>query len=255
MAGICTSTPKTFFEKSSVADQHLDAERTGPGPQDVERLGEDALRDEEGVVAFLSRGMKHVHRFRRRGGLVEQRGVGHFEAGEVDHHLLEVEQRLEPALGNLRLVRRIGGVPTGVLEHISEDDGRRDAAGVAHPDEGLENLVPAGNLPELLEQRGLAQRGREVERTAKANRGGNRRLDKGLHRTEPQGVQHAVALPRVRSNVTVDEVLGRLPEKSHGKRHLTAQPDGAQPPWWDGTRTGNVRPISTYRCPLWVAGD
>ena len=35
------------------------------------------------------------------------------QPGEVADHGLEVEQRLEPALGDLRLVRRVGGVPGG----------------------------------------------------------------------------------------------------------------------------------------------
>ena len=51
------------------------------------------------------------HRLGRGGALVEQRGVGGGQPGQVADHGLEVEQRLEPALGDLRLVRRVGGVP------------------------------------------------------------------------------------------------------------------------------------------------
>ena len=68
----------------------------------------------------------HGHRLGRGGGLVEQRGVGEVEAGQVHHHLLEVQQRLQPALADLGLVGRVGGVPARVLQHVALDHRRRD---------------------------------------------------------------------------------------------------------------------------------
>ena len=61
------------------------------------------------------------HRLGRRGGLVEHRRVGDLHAGEVRDHRLEVEERLEPALADLGLVRRVGRVPGRVLEHVAQD--------------------------------------------------------------------------------------------------------------------------------------
>ena len=55
------------------------------------------------------------------------RRAGRRSAGEVGHDGLEVEQRLEPALADLRLVRRVGGVPGRVLQHVAADDRRGDA--------------------------------------------------------------------------------------------------------------------------------
>ena len=49
------------------------------------------------------------------------RGVRGGEPGQVGDHRLEVEQRLEPALADLRLVRRVGRVPGGVLQHVAPD--------------------------------------------------------------------------------------------------------------------------------------
>jgi hypothetical protein len=59
--------------------------------------------------------MRHVHRFGGGRGFVEQGGVRNVEPGEIDDHLLEIHQRFHAALGDLRLVRRVGGVPAGIL--------------------------------------------------------------------------------------------------------------------------------------------
>ena len=46
------------------------------------------------------------------------------QPGQVGDHGLEVEQRLEPALADLRLVRRVGGVPGRALQHVAADHRR-----------------------------------------------------------------------------------------------------------------------------------
>ena len=51
------------------------------------------------------------------------------------HHGLEVEQRFQAALRDLRLVRRVGRVPGRVLEDVAQDDVRRVRAVVALADE------------------------------------------------------------------------------------------------------------------------
>jgi hypothetical protein len=65
--------------------------------------------------------MRHGHGLGRGGGFVEQRGVGDVEPGEVRDQRLEIEQRLEPALADLRLIGRIGGIPGGVLQDVALD--------------------------------------------------------------------------------------------------------------------------------------
>ncbi len=57
----------------------------------------------------------HGHGFGGGGGFVEQRGVGDFQAGQVDDHLLEIHQRFQAALGDFGLVGRVGGVPARVF--------------------------------------------------------------------------------------------------------------------------------------------
>ena len=86
-------------------------------------------------VVALRQPAGHRHGLGRGGGLVEHRGVGQVEPGEVGHHRLEVEDRLQAALADLRLVRRVGRVPGRVLEHVAQDDRRGDRAVVPHADQ------------------------------------------------------------------------------------------------------------------------
>ena len=99
------------------------------------------------------------HRLGGGGRLVEQRRVRDRQAGQVGDHRLEVEQRLEPALRDLRLVRRVGRVPGGVLEHVAQDDRRRDGAVVAQADHRRHHLVAVGERAQLGEHVGLGLRG------------------------------------------------------------------------------------------------
>ena len=86
------------------------------------------------------------HRHRLGGGrrLVEQRCVRHLEAGQLGDRRLEVEQRLQATLADLRLVRRVGRVPRRVLEHVALDHARRDGGVVAHADQAGARLVLGG---------------------------------------------------------------------------------------------------------------
>lgn len=56
------------------------------------------------------------------------------------HHGLEVEERLQAALRDLRLVRGVGSVPPRGLKHVAEDDGRNSGLAVAHADEVFHQL-------------------------------------------------------------------------------------------------------------------
>ena len=75
------------------------------------------------------------------GGFVEKRGPGHRQTRQVRHGGLEIEQRLEAALRNLRLVGRVGGVPAGVLHDVAADDRRSDGVVVPGADELLLHRV------------------------------------------------------------------------------------------------------------------
>jgi len=108
----------------------------------------------------------HHHGLGGGGALVEHRGVGDFEPGQVADHRLEVEERLEAALGDLGLVGGVGGVPAGVFKDGPLDDGRDHGVVVAHPDEVAEDAVVGGDRPEFGQGGAFAGGRRQVERTA-----------------------------------------------------------------------------------------
>lgn len=104
-------------------------------------------------------GVAHHHGLGSGGGLVEQGGIGNIHAGQVGDHGLVVEQRLEPALGNLWLVRGVLGVPSRVLHDVPQNHGGGEGAIVPHADVGAEDLVLLRDSLEHLEQLRLGQRG------------------------------------------------------------------------------------------------
>ena len=78
---------------------------------------------------------------RRRRSLRRAASVGDVERGQIGDHRLKIEQRFEPALRDLGLVRRVGRVPTRVFENVSLNHRRRDAIGVAGADEDCAHFI------------------------------------------------------------------------------------------------------------------
>ena len=100
----------------------------------------------------------HGHGFGGGGRLVEQRGIGDVEAGQVADHRLVVQQRFQAALADFRLVRRIGRVPGRIFQNVALDHRRRDRAVVALADQRHELLVAVGRLAHLVERLALGHR-------------------------------------------------------------------------------------------------
>ena len=110
---------------SRIADNDAPAKRFSTRPDHRHRLRMAILVHKEGVRLGLRDAPRHRHRFGRGGRFIEQRGVGDFQPRKVGDHRLEIQQRLETALADLRLVRRIGRVPRRVFEHIALNDRRQ----------------------------------------------------------------------------------------------------------------------------------
>ncbi len=127
------------------AEHQVEAEKTGARFKYVDGLWEAAGIDKENIRCRLADTPRHVHRLGRRRRFVEQRSVGQFQAGQVDNHLLIVEQRLQASLRNLGLVGRVRRVPARVFQHIAQDHLGRQRVGVTHADQRFVHAVFVGH--------------------------------------------------------------------------------------------------------------
>jgi hypothetical protein len=196
-----------------VRNHNVHAECSAARLRDRDRLGMDVMGHEE-TVAFPFPAARqteaHHHRLGRRRGLVEERRVGHRQSGEVGDHRLKDEQRLEPTLRDLRLVRCVLRVPAGVLEDVAQDDGWCLRPGVAHTDAGGEDLVAIGQLPQLPQQLRLRACRAHGERPARADRFRDRLADQGLERVATEKLQHGGHVGVARADVTILEAIGSI---------------------------------------------
>ena len=186
-----------------VSDLHLEVHGLGAGADD-----RDGLRVQFGVEnnrGALFVGSAHEqHGLCDRGGFVQQRGVGDVEAGEVLNHLLEVEQTLEPALRDFRLVGRVGGVPGGVFHQVAADDGRGDRVVVAAADHLRLLHVLRGEFTQVGEHFDFRQSGRGLHTVVLdvLRNCGARQSFKGI---EADRFKHGGGFVSARADVAVSE--------------------------------------------------
>lgn len=163
------------------------------------------LVGKEGVALVACHPLGQGHGFGGSGGFIEQRGIGQRQAGEVDDHLLEVQQRLQPALGNFGLVGRVGGVPARVFQHVAQDDRGGDGAVVAHADEAGPDLVLFGVTGELGQGGLLVQCRWEVEGAIEADVWRNGLLDQLVAAGDTQRVEHGLLLCGIGAQVATQK--------------------------------------------------
>ena len=164
----------------------------------------------------LAEGMRHRHRLGRGGGLIQQRGVGDLHAGQFADHGLEVQQRLQPALGDLGLIGRVGGVPAGIFQHVAQDDRRRDGAVVAHADQAFGRRVLRRQGAQFGDRGGLIDRRRQVQRRVGADRGGDGLARHVVQRRGADGVQHRRQFGFRRADMAADEAVVFLEFRQFG---------------------------------------
>ena len=100
--------------------RHLDlnAQRIGSSPENIDGLGVTTrVNEHPGSRGRLRRG--DGHGFGRGGAFIEQGGIGDVEACQAGHHGLEREQEFQTALGDLCLVWRVGGIPSGIFQNAA----------------------------------------------------------------------------------------------------------------------------------------
>ncbi len=191
-----------------VGEDDLEAERRRARAQHLDRLRMGVAGDDDRVALGLDAAPRQRHRLGGGGRLVEHRRVRDRHAGEVADHRLEVDQRLEPALRDLGLVRRVRRVPGRVLEHVAQDDARRVRAVVALADEALQDPVLRRDAAQLGERLGLAERRRQAHRRRARDRCRHERVDQRAPRRGADHRQHVRLVVGVDADVAGDELAG-----------------------------------------------
>ena len=193
-----------------IADDDFDAEGFRPGFHDVNRLGVTLLGDEERAVrsgiTFLQ-AVAHHHRLGGGGAFVEHRGVRNLERSEIGDEGLEIEQRLEAALRDFRLVRGVGGVPAGILEDVALNHRGRERLVVTEPDETAVDTIVRRHGAEFGQRCVLADGSGQLQGATpnlRRHRGVGQRID----RAEAQQLEHRGRVGGVVTVVAAGERVG-----------------------------------------------
>ena len=211
---------RTDVELRRVADDHGHAACRRARAHDVDGLRMAGGVDEHGVLAVARDAVRHRDGFSGRGPFVEQRRVRDRQRGEVADHRLIVEQRFKAALRDLGLVRRVRRVPARILEHVALNHRGRVRARVAHADERAPDFIAGHLRPERREGVLFGALGRDVERAAEPNIGGNHRIDERVERGIAEGVEHGAHVGIGWSDVARDEGIGLRYGLGHGSKLL-----------------------------------
>ena len=100
---------------AQVYDFYLEVNRAGTLCGDGKHLRVQA-RIQHHAATLLDRAGHKAHGFRGGGGLIQQGCIGDGQTGQGLNHRLEVQQRFKTTLGDLWLIRGIGGVPSRVFQ-------------------------------------------------------------------------------------------------------------------------------------------
>ena len=162
--------------------------RRGVAVMRVEIAGDHRLRAPGDAV-------RHRHGLGRGRGAVIHGGVGHLHAGQQADLGLELEQVLQRALGDFRLVGRVGGEELAALDQVVH--GRRDvvavAAGPAEEGACARRPVPRGKPREPPLDLEFAGMVRQVHRPGQQRALGHVR-EQSLHRRRADRPEHLAAV-------------------------------------------------------------
>ena len=146
-----------------IADHQLEVEILGAGFHHVQSLRINALVHEETLGFYLAHTVRHRHRFGGGGRFVQQRRARHGETGQIDTHLLEVQQRFQAPLRDFRLIRRVGSVPARIFQHVAQNHVRHAGRVIAQADIGFVDHVFRRNGFQLRQSVRLGQGFGQVE--------------------------------------------------------------------------------------------
>ena len=149
-----------------------------------------------------------VHRLGGGRRFIEERGVGDRQAGEIGHQGLEVEQGLEPALRDLRLIGSVGGIPARVLEDVALDHLRREGPVVPHAEVGAKDPVLGRETAEGLQHFAFTPAGWQVQWLGQPDVRRDYGISERVQRVVAQFLHHGLDVVSTGPNVSRDEAVG-----------------------------------------------
>ncbi len=222
---------------AQVGGDDLDAERLGAGGQHRGGLAVHVGVDGQPVRRAAYRAVHQRHRLGGGGALVEHRGIGDLEPGQVGDHRLKVQQRLETALADLGLVRRVGGVPGRVFKDVAAQHRWRQRVEVALTDHRYGDGVGVGQARSSANA-SVSDGGRGQHIEAGRDAVGGQRVEDAcgqclvgelVERTHADGLEHGGDGVGIRSDVAVGEIRLVMIEHVHISRRVRAEPLGSSP--------------------------
>ena len=192
------------IEAFPIAHDHPDPKRLAAGFHHVDRLRVAAVGNENRLAVGLA-GEGERNRLGGRRALVEQRCVRDIQPGEIGHHRLEIEQRLQPSLRDLRLIRRVGGVPAGIFQDVPQDHARGDRPIVTLADETFQHRILIHPRLEPCQRLRLGKRLRQVHRAIHADSAGHSLGNQLVQGAVTHGFQHLGLFGWSRSDVAGQE--------------------------------------------------
>ena len=202
------------------AGDQLETKISGAGFQHIQRLRQHIVGHKETVALHLADPARHGHGFGGSGGFVQQRSVGQFQPGQVDDHLLEVEQGFQTSLGDFCLVRGVGGVPAGIFQHIAQDDRRGQGRMVAKADERFLHRVLAGGGGQIGQGSVFGHGCRQRQQVGAENVGRNGLGNQIIQRAGSDRGQHGGNFVFSRADMALDKfvVVFELVQRGHEKQ-------------------------------------
>ena len=154
------------------------------------------------ILAFA-----HGHSFGGGCAFVQHRSVGHFHAGQIDDHLLIIQQSLKAALGDFRLVGRVSCVPTRVFQHITQYNQWHMGIVIAHAYISLENLVFVGDFTQVGQSFRFSHCRIQIQLGFESNAVRYSFVDQLLDALQAQCLQHLSSLLLIRPNVAANKFI------------------------------------------------
>lgn len=198
--------------------------------------------DDECLLLPLEDVVAHSHGLGGSRPLIKEGRIGHGQACDIGNHGLVIQQTLQSSLRYLGLIGGVLSVPSRVLHDVPQDHRRHESIIIAHPDEGLVDLVHGGQSLHVLQHLSLGEPRIELRELdgVDSDRFRDRGINKGVEAVKSAGLRHTGLLLWGGRVVTAGESVVR-PQGLHGNGPGLLEELGSRSAEEGGGRVGAER--------------